>query len=404
MNRFLEKVFNVRVVNKEVQEFKFNNPTQLDAFGRLRVSNLTSIIEINFVVDENIVQVSRKTTGTATINRVDTHLDLILNTGGDTARLRSRNRGIYEPGKSLLILMTGTMDPLGINGADVTSKIGYYDDDDGYYFEYNNGIINVVERTKASGVVVETRVDVSGSFDPTKANIYWFDLEWLGVGKVRSGIVLDDKFVILHEFLHSNKLREPYMTKASLFVNAELLSAGVGTGSMLFNCASVNDEGGHDPIGRLFSIDNHFTSKTVNTGVFIPLLSMRLKANTNINALLQSLNIAVLSQNASVHYELFIVHDPTGTELTGASWLDVADYSYIEYDISATAFSADEKYKVSSGYLGRNQGSLNFTAGEYNNLVVTKNIDDVSDIVVLICGSLSGAETVVSNILWKEIL
>lgn len=399
MNRFLGKIFHTYITNSELNATVRYDDTQYDAFHRLRISSPYSILDFNFIVDENDVQVSTKVTGTGTISRVQTHMELSVG-AGDTAILQSRARGIYQSGKSLLVLMTAVLDA-DTNDTDIVSRCGYYDDNDGYYFEYTNNTLKIVERTSSSGVLTESSVVITG-VDVSKFNIFWFDFEWLGVGKVRIGYIIDGSFITLHEFLHAGLLEVPYMNKASLFVRSEIEST-TGTGKALFNCGSVSSEGGFNTVGRLFSADNHFTTKTVSNGVLTPMLSLRIASGSDINAVIQSIYVTATTNNAVLHYELFIVRDGDGSELNNPIWTSVSPYSKMEYDTSATGFNGGD-YIITSGYLGRGSGDLTFETSNFNNLILTKNIDGVSDVLILTVGSLSGNENCVCNILWKEIL
>lgn len=396
----ITRTLNVNVVKKkdEITSVKFGDETKTDAFGRFRVSEPFNIFDANFIADENDVQFSKLVTGVGSITREETRMILEINNG--SCVIRSRQRGIYQSGKSLLILITGVLD-YDNNDLSTVSKIGYYDDDDGFYFQYTTDTLSVVKRSSSSGVLVETVNNLSNhGLDLTKTLIFFFDLEWLGMGQVRTGVVVGGEFKILYKFQHSNKESLPYINLASLNATCEI--SGNSTGKCLFNCVSISSEGGFNPVGKLFSIDNHITPKTVGA-TLIPLLALRIKADSKINVYLEKFSIVATSNNSNVHFEIFLVRDPVGTELTNVSWTNVHPDSHCEYDASSTALSGTFN-KILGGYQGQNSGFTEFQSNQYNNITLGKNILGNSDILILACVSLSGTENIVGNIIFKEIL
>jgi hypothetical protein len=54
------------------------------------------------------------------------------------------------------------------------------------------------------------------TLDPTKAQILWMDFEWLGVGSVRCGFIINGVFYVCHTFNNANLITSVYMTTATL--------------------------------------------------------------------------------------------------------------------------------------------------------------------------------------------
>jgi len=86
------------------------------------------------------------------------------------------------------------------------------------------------------------------TIDLTKSQIFWTDIEWLGVGSVRTGFILDGRYIICHIFNHANFLKYPYMTSAIGPVRYEITNTtGTAPASNLMQiCSTVISEGGYD--------------------------------------------------------------------------------------------------------------------------------------------------------------
>ena len=122
----------------------------------------------------------------------------------------------YQAGKSSLIVMTARV---GIN-AGTTKRWGLYDGNNGIFFSHNGTTLQVGKRKNAGIITSVDRADwnldvmdgtgpsqsnPSGiNLDETKTLIYFFDLEWLGVGRVRMGVFVGGIPYYVHELLHSN--------------------------------------------------------------------------------------------------------------------------------------------------------------------------------------------------------
>ena len=157
--------------------------------------------------------------------------------------------------------------------ANVRQRVGYYGGENGIYFE-NDGTTNYfVLRSNTSGNVTETRVaqtdwtvdkfdgtgysaqsggaEHTGGLDVSKTNILWMDIEWLGVGDVRCGFVVDGKMTTAHIFHNDNKNLVPYMTTASLPLRYEIKNTGVTTSNSTLKqiCSTVISEGGYELYG-----------------------------------------------------------------------------------------------------------------------------------------------------------
>ena len=194
---------------------------EFDAFNRLRISPPETLFDSKQIFDNQPLFWDEATTGTGTSSvysqdNARTRMSVSADTAGSVTR-QTFMRFNYQPGKSQLVLMTGL---LTAGGSGLTASMGLYDDDNGIFVESKDGTIQICRRTSTSGSAVDNAVtqanwsvdsfDGTGpsgkTLDPTKTQIFFIDLEWLGVGRVRCGWVIDGQIYVAHEFLNTNVL------------------------------------------------------------------------------------------------------------------------------------------------------------------------------------------------------
>ena len=269
-----------------------------DAFGRLRVSEPYSLLASKQTLDNlplvfDDAEVSgASTTSTHSTARASSMLLVAATTAGKRVR-QSRRRMNYQPGKSQFIKITGVLDYSG-GGTGITRGMGYYDDDNGIFLQDDAGTINLVRRSSVTGSPVDEDVaQASWNIDPfdgtgpsgvtldfTKSQIFVIDMEWLGVGSVRTGFVIDGRVWPAHQFRHANSLAGVYMSTPNLPVRWEIENDGTGAASEIETiCAEVESEGGVQPLGLPRFKDVGSTHIDANTaGTIYALIGIRLKA------------------------------------------------------------------------------------------------------------------------------
>jgi len=240
--------------------------TNLDAFGRLRVSNPVTLFDSqNRYLDGQQFSTTTSGSGTRTYVQAESSFNLTVGTGAtDAVYTQSKFVQQYQPGKSLLVMNTFAM---AAATPSVVQRVGYFTTGDGIYFEQDgSGNLYMVIRSSASGTPVEDRIlqanwngDTLASLDPTLVQIFWCDIEWLGVGNVRCGFVINGQFIVCHTFEHANipGNTKVYMTTASLNPRYEIYKTGAGTGGTMKQiCSTVISEGGYTPATTINYVDN----------------------------------------------------------------------------------------------------------------------------------------------------
>ena len=343
-----------------------------DAFGRIRVSNPYTLFDSsNRYADNGKFATATTGTATATFNANEGLIDLDVGTAsGDEVLRESQVVFAYQPGKSLLIMNSFTFDTAKTN---LRQRVGYFGSDNGFYLEQNDSTISLVKRSKVTGSVVNTEVtqasfntdklDGTGpsgfTLDLTTSQLMFMDMEWLGVGSVRLGFVIEGQFIIAHRFDWANQSTNTgtYITTASLPIRYEITNTGtVASASQLKQiCSTVISEGGYEMNGLQgvagTPINSAYTLTTA--GVFYPLVSIRLKS-ARLDAVALMSAMSTIGTGNNVYYNWKIAR---GGSITGGTWVSGGTDSAVEYNITGTAFTSTGSVDLASGYnVSSNQG------------------------------------------------
>lgn len=411
-------------------EIRFEDSPNLDAFGRLRVSNPVTISDNKFLCDKDLLRWDEKIVSGSSIWTSASTIDLQLSAITNSRVVRQTKSYLsYQPGKSLFVLLTGILNTKG-GESGLVSKIGFFDDKNdksagllngnGVFFQLSGTQMSVVLRNTivSSSTQVDTIVpqsqwnfdNFSGtggtgnpsglSFDASKAQLFWFSIEWLGVGRVQAGFTMNGSYYVCHNFNSANTLSSTYMNTASLPVRYEFHNVGgvTPTSKMVQICSSVISEGGYDKTGRIFSVDRGTNSKTISAfATNQPILSIRL-SDFGIRKTLKVIGINILCTSTSpIRWSLSL----NPTILSGASWTgNVSSNSHTQVDTDAVYVSGGTL--INSGYFSDNVNMLDIVNDSTLDLV--SNISGGSDIITLAVDDLSsGAETIYGGLKYLEI-
>ena len=347
---------------KGTSDSSFFDPTQSDAFGRLRVSNPFTLYDLsNRYQDNGHVSVYTNGTATSTHNVNSSTIDMTIGNALNDSVIRETNRVFaYQPGKSLQILTTFSMSPTKSN---LRQRVGYFNVNNGVYLERNGDTAYFVLRSSsANGSPVERKIAQANwiintfpALNLDRTQILWFDIEWLGVGSVRCGFVIDGQFIHCHTFHNANTeisegvpLTTTYMGTACLPLRSEITNIGATTGPSTLRsiCASVISEGGFELRGRPESIGHllnvPYTLSAINTT--FPVLSIRLKAGRDDAIVLpKNFSLAPLSA-ANIRWNLI-----QGVS-SGGTWISGGSDSSVEYNLTASSITSTE-FVYEQGYI-----------------------------------------------------
>jgi hypothetical protein len=170
-------------------------------------------------------------------------------------------------------------------------RVGYFTQENGVFFEADGSTLYLVIRSSVTGSVVENRIAqaswngntlLSGIvLDPTLTQIFWCDIEWLGVGNVRCGFIINGQFIVCHTFQHANQPSNTtvYMTTATLNPRYEITNTGTTSGASTMKqiCSTVISEGGFTPSTKIGYVTNNTSATRVSSAnTLTALCSIRL--------------------------------------------------------------------------------------------------------------------------------
>ena len=403
---------------KENPSYIAINGTNVDAFGRLRISEPFTLFDSSHRYSDNgLWETSTSGTASATFVANEGLVDLAVGTtSGDEIVRETTKIFSYQPGKSLLVMNTFVM---GTAKAGLRQRVGYYGQDNGFYVERDGTTVYLVERSFVTGAATNTRVAQSSwnqdkldgtgpsgiTLDMSKAQILYMDIEWLGLGTVRMGFVINGVFVPAHNFDHANLVTTTYITTACLPLRYEMRNtAGTASSSTLKQvCSTVISEGGYSLSGLQQAIGTPITSPTslATAGTFYPVVSLRLKT-TRLDAIIVLTAASILALTNNVNYEWRVV--AAGTT-TGGTWVSAGTNSGVEYNRTGTSFTGGRI--LASGYTqGSNQGSSTIDilkAALFANQLERNGLTSSPYELTLIASASSNSATIHASLDWEEI-
>lgn len=393
-----------------------------DAFGRLRVSEPYTLFDTQARYYDH-GQFASNVTGTGNVVYVQNQSSYQLNVGtasGDSVLRETLKPFPYQPGKSQLTLNTFCFNTPKTN---LRQRVGLFDANDGVFFE-NDGTYNYfVIRSGSTGVEERVRQDAwngdqltgaGGATNPSGITLYpqrtqimFADVEWLGVGSVRVGFVINGAYIICHQFNHANQSgnTKVYMTTATLPIRYEITNTGTTAGNSMMTqiCSSVISEGGFQLSG---SGNPRAASHLIGTPVrlpndqsFKPLIAIRLKS-TNLNAVV--IPIAYTIVPVSQSFFQYRIYKKAIT--SGGSWVSSAADSSVEYNLAPTALvSGDIAEQSFLNSTNQSSGAPTQTGFDFEYQLEREPFNGVAYEYVIMAATTGTNQDVYASIEWQEI-
>jgi len=397
-----------------------SNPTGMavDAFGRARSSEPFTLGDYTNIQEMNPGFSTSNTAG----SRFDYHANtstvrMFVKTGSGQKVIRETNRVFaYQPGKSLQHFNTFVMNPAKTG---LRQRIGYFNDNDGVFLERANSAIRFVVRSKTTGTVTDTYAEQANwnldpldgtgpsklTLDLDKAQIFFMDIEWLGVGSVRCGFVINGQLIHCHSFHHANINTEAYMKSPNLPVRFEIenLTATDSSSTLKQICSSVISEGGYELRGRNRTVGTDITTvrDLTTKGVFYPVVAIRLKA-ANIDAICapKNINLIGIGNNTRIKWRIY-----QGSTINGAVWTSVGSDSFVEYNSNNSATMSGGT-ALNSGVLGITNQSVSTTElppGLFRYQLERNGLTGTPTTFVLAAAGATDGDDAIGTVDWDEV-
>lgn len=337
------------------------NISSTDAFGRGRVAQPYTLFDSAFIGADNGKFDTQITGGASTsFSSYASTFNLTVGTAsGDEVVRQSYKVFPYQPGKALEIFSTFVMSAPQTN---LRQRVGYFTAYNGIYLEQDGSTVYLVirQQTGASTYTEErvTQADWNGdplngtgpsgiTLDLTKSQIFYTAIEWLGVGSVFCGFIIDGTYVLAHTFNHANDTTSTYMQSAQQSIRLEITNTGTTTGATMKQiCSSVISSGGYAPTNV-----QAFTGKELNyytmptAGTYYNLVSLRLGPDgIAYNKVVYADVVNVLTDsNQNLNWKAIV--DPTFS--SAPSWSNVTTFT----QSTASNVSITGGTVIASGYV-----------------------------------------------------
>ena len=395
--------------------------TSGDAFGRMRISQPLTLFDSSHRYRDNNLWESLIVGTGSTVGFVTAQglVNIGIGTTAGCSVIRETTKTFsYQPGKSLLTLNTFVPNSPKEN---LRQRIGYFGADNGLYFEIDGTTAYFVERSLSTGTSTRVaqsdwnvdKLDGTGpsgiTLDLTKAQILWMDIEWLGLGTVRMGFVINGQMIHCHSFHHANLIQSTYITTASLPLRYEIANTGVTTSSSTLKqvCSTVISEGGYELRGLQQAVGTPITAPyTLSVaGTFYPIISIRLKATPDrLDAIVILTALSLMGVNNGISYNWQV--RASGTT-TGGTWTSAGVDSAVEYKLNGTGITGG-RILASGFFNSANQGSpaINILKEALFKFQLERNglTGTPYELTVVVAASpISSSEEVYAAMDWEEI-
>ena len=374
----------------------------VDAFGRQRVSQPFTLFDSVLRHSKN-AGLWNETISGGTSEHLPNESSVLMTVtaSGHSILRRTRKRFPYQPGKGLSVLQSfaGSTPQAGL-----IQEVGLFDNNNGIMLRASGTTVQFVIRSFTTGSPVERvanqsewNIDTAPWLNLAKTNIFTTDLEWLGVGRVRCGFVLDGEYYYCHEFNHANSLDAVYMTTAVLPLSYAVRATATVSGSMKQICSSVASEGGYEPAGAIYTTGrgaSNFASISAETMV----AAIRMASGRTDNVILPAQIDVSLGgkQNDNVVAEWRMRLNPT----VSGTWLEAANGRGNVQTMSSGTFSGGT---VINAGLASARSAIEFHPQRALDLSLGANASGESDIVILTI-QCSSAESATGLLGWREVL
>lgn len=427
-------------------KISYADGANLSAFSRVRTAEARLLGEYRYMYGSgDLNEMNDKIVGNGSLvadyDR-NCYLAKVNMASGDRAIRQTKQYHPYIAGTSNLGFITFTLNPPKAN---VSQSIGMFDDYNGILFRMNGTVPEVVIRKCADYTFANTTEQVVSSnnwnierfdgsmneynqsgitIDWTKSQILIIDYQWLGLGRVRVGFVIDGIIHYCHQFTHANKVTEVYMHQPSLPCRWEIENKGISSSNsqLMIVCASVYCEGADRETGftRSISTDGNLVTLTTATNPTTTsahgILAIRLKnklINNKPNHSIARLKDYMVVTDQDVQYKILVLPNKSYLANANVSFTTVPGYGWCEYLTNfalVSNWNANNQFTCLSdgfatGSQGNKSGSVETNLIDNRTSAIYQNYDSTdSQILAIVAYRVSGTDTGIrASINWIEL-
>lgn len=398
-------------------EIQASDSASIDAFGRLRVSSPFTLFNSKLTNDKLplLWDEALYGTGGSAHSAADARVRLSTSAASDGVVRQTFMRFNYQPGKSQLLFMTF----LATQEANVRKRVGMFETSaaaasvpqNGVYLEVTSS--DVAFSIAKGGSITETVLRGSNQWNIDKLDgagvsgktlsmaftqIMVVDMEWLGVGRVRCGFVIDGVICWVHEFHHANEASfvSVYMRTPNLPLGYSIYQSGAGSGSLDCICSTIISEGGIDPSGLTRT---HTTGTTAiacaSVGTVYAMLGIKLKTAYD-DGVVEPLIVTGIATSTNDSFLLSLRMNPSV-----ASTFTYADKTnsavQVATGVAANTVTGGEEIWCAHG---RTDSAVVVPARVLPR--IGKSIAGTLDALVLCCSPLSASVDMFAGVTWLE--
>jgi hypothetical protein len=307
---------------------------------------------------------------------------------------------------------------MGEAKAGLRQRVGYFGALNGVYLERLGSEIAFVIRSSVTGSVVENRVVQSAwnvdqldgqgvskkTLDLEKANIFFIDVEWLGVGSVRCGFVIDGQLIHCHSFHHAGLEDDVYMTTAVLPIRYEIknTSETASNSTLKQICSTVISEGGYSLSGepRTFGFETNQQQQLAAANTYYPVLSFRLNPEYPDSIVIPS-DVSIVPVDTAI-YRYKIVR---GGTVSGEVWANTSANSIVQYNSNTSATFSGGTDLMSGYIITTNQSSsaVSLKDGLFKFQLERNSLANTYTPLTILVSCDTTTSNVLSSMDWQEV-
>jgi hypothetical protein len=386
---------------------KYSDGANLDAFGRLRTAAVQNLLDIKHVYDKNPLQVNEVTAGTATsvFNQQYARVRMSTSANNDLVIRQTKTHPIYQPGKSQLFEASFSnfqIEPnviKRVGGFTSTSGSPYNSVFDGYFLE-SNGVTSAItfniylsgSCTYSANTSTWNNTDFNpNNFDWSDTNLMTVDYQWLGVGRMRFGMVLSGQTFYFLDYTAANNIPTVYMSSPNQPIRYEIRQVGAGSGYFDMICSQVSTEGALNGLYSTVGVINSTTADLGTSGTKYPYIGYRLKESYK-SVTSQYSNLSVLN-TSNDNYLVTIEYNPTLSATP--SWTDIPNspFQYSIYNGTVTTTITSPGHIMSSLIGESGSSALTTLKIDDNQIRVGSNVNGTLDEMWVCITPLSNTAT-----------